>query len=173
MAPRARRRPTRTFFGSCANSFVLLRLLVSISHTRAMEICSQCQVDASYRVSMRSGFWRHGLQSVCFLGNAKIKTTRLMVHSVHHKSLCYSIVPDPHGGRTKWNGLAAMTKMLVRNLHYSARHAERSGQCRIASAAQAVVLSLWHDVHGWDFVFVGHRRRNERKRVRAHETREL
>ena len=48
-----------------------------------------------------------------------------MVHFAHHKSLCYS-----------------------------ARHAERSGQCRIASAAQAVVLSLWHDVHGLGILYL-------------------
>ena len=45
-------------------------------------------------------------------------------------------------------------KILVRNLRYSARHAERSGQCRIASAAQAVVLSAWQDVHGFGILYL-------------------
>src|SRR5713226_140654 len=37
--------------------------------------------------------------------------------------------------------------------YYSARHGERSGQCRIASAAHAVVLSVWQDVHGFGILY--------------------
>ena len=37
---------------------------------------------------------------------------------------------------------------------YSSRHAEEAGQCRIASAAHAVVLSMWHDVHGFGILYL-------------------
>lgn len=38
-------------------------------------------------------------------------------------------------------------------LPYSIRHGERSGQCRSASVAQAVVLSVWQEVHGFGILY--------------------
>ena len=37
---------------------------------------------------------------------------------------------------------------------YSARQGERSGQWRMASAAQVVVLSEWQDVHGLGILYL-------------------
>ena len=36
----------------------------------------------------------------------------------------------------------------------SVRHGDRSGQRRISFVAQAVVLSLWHDVHGLGILYL-------------------
>ena len=38
--------------------------------------------------------------------------------------------------------------------YYCRRHGERSGQWRIASVAQAVVLSAWHEVHGLGILYL-------------------
>ena len=37
---------------------------------------------------------------------------------------------------------------------YSKRQGERSGQCRSASVAQAVVFSVWHEVHGLGILYL-------------------
>jgi len=42
---------------------------------------------------------------------------------------------------------------MSRHFH-SAGHGERPGQCRIASAAHAVVLSVWQDVHGLGILYL-------------------
>ena len=43
--------------------------------------------------------------------------------------------------------------LLPRRGPYSVRQGERSGQCRNASVAQAVVLSVWHVVQGFGILY--------------------
>ena len=43
--------------------------------------------------------------------------------------------------------------LAFRSFDYSTRHGERSGQCRKASVAQALLLSKWHEVHGFGILY--------------------
>jgi hypothetical protein len=43
--------------------------------------------------------------------------------------------------------------LIPRREPYSVRQGERSGQCRNASVAQAVVLSVWHVVQGFGILY--------------------